>query len=315
MPPAASWQHAATNLILPSTIEGMRRTDVQDSGTAELEIIATYEDTARSVTTSVYLFRSQIRSAPLWFDRSRTVLEQLKVLPIATAQALPVRAFALPGGASESGLSVVYPVSGGRYTATGLAVAPLNDWTVKVRMSSSSLDPKALDQKMAAFIGNIRWPKNVGPAPAAAPLQPCPTPLTLKRAKLIKPDMEQAVLGSLFAMAAASKPTSDPVSYCREQEQSVGYGVYRPAASQTSYLVALADSGRAVSVGESPNVLKPKTARYSVTLLDLGRSSVYPSFNRLPPPKQVMEMLPSARPLSSSEVGTTTVSINSGAVR
>jgi hypothetical protein len=293
----------------------MRRTDVQDSGSAELDVMATYEDSARTVTTSVYLFRSQIRSTPLWFDRARTVIEHLGAFMIAPAEALPARAFALPGGLSESGLRVVYPVSGGRHIATGLAVAPLNDWTVKVRMTSSSLDAKALDQKMAAFIGNIKWPNNVGQAPAAAPLQPCPTPLTPKRAKLIKPDMEQVVLGSLFAMAAAIEPFAEPVTYCREQEQSVGYGVYRPAASQTSYLIALTDSGRAVSVGEAPNIMKPKSTPYSVTLLDLGRSSVYPSFNRLPPPKQVMDMLPKARPLSSSEVGTTTVSINSGAVR
>ncbi len=315
VPANASWQHAETGLILPSRVASLARISVRDTGSDELDLIADYESGDQALTTTVYVFRSQVPSAPLWFDRARTVLEQLKRFPIAPSGAAPVRTFAVPGGAAESGLRITYPLAGGSYSATALAIAPLNGWIVKVRMTSRSLDAEALDGNLASFIAGIRWPKNMATTPAAVPVEPCPTKLTLKRAKMIKPDMGQAIMGSLFAVAASSKAPSAPPVFCREPEQSVAYGVYRPAASTTSYLMALADAGRAISVGESFNIDRAAQPRYSVTLLDLDRSSVFPSFDRLPPMKQVIELLQSTRPLASNKVGSTTVSIDTTTVR
>jgi hypothetical protein len=315
VPPAASWQHSQTSVILPATLAGLPRTGIQDTGSEELDVIATYESPDQALTTTIYIFRSQVPSVPLWFDRSRTVLEQLKRFPIANSGPLPARSFAPAAGQAESALRVAYPLSGGGYAATGLAVVPLNGWIMKVRMSSKSLGAEALDAKLASLVAAVRWPKNMAAAPAAAPVEPCPTPLLLKRAKMIKPDVGQALIGSLLAMAGLLKAPPTSTLYCRDAEQGVPYGVYRAAASTTGYLVALADSGRAISVGVAPNLEERKDEQYSVTLLDLGSSSVYPSFNRLPPPKQVMEVLSNVRPLSSSKVGSTTVSISPSSIR
>lgn len=311
VPRTSAWQHAETGLVLSSTIAGLARNKIEDNGTSELDVLAEYESTDKSLIATVYLFRSQVPSVPLWFDRAKTVLESRKTSPVAAPGPAPVRAFALAAGGAETGLRVVYPVQDATYSATGLAVAPMKDWLVKVRMTAGSGDAAALDEKLAAFVSAIRWPAQSASASPAVPVEPCPEPLKLKRAKMIKPDMNQAVMGSFLATLASkgSSAAPAPAVYCRDPDQSVAHGVYRPDANSSAYVLALADSGRAVSVGAQTDIVNPKESRFSVTFLDLDKSLVFPSFNRLPPASQVTETLEKTRPLSSSSIGSSTVTI------
>lgn len=317
VPSSSAWQHAETSLILPSRSAGLTRGSVQDTGAGELDIVAQYANAGRSSFATIYLFRSQIESAPLWFDRSRTVLERLSPGRATGPGPRPVMAFALTGSKILSGLSVAYPGSTNGLS-TALAVVPLNGWMVKVRISSTDPGVAALDHKLSEFISSIRWPATLLPAPAAVPVEPCSSPLVFKKAKMMKPDMEQSLIGSFLAMAGATKSSrpqsGSPIVYCRDSDAGVAYGVYRPVSSTTGYMIAINDAGRAVSVGEALTLDKSKQL-YSVTLLDLGRSSVFPSYNRLPGPRQVMETLPRTRPMSSTEVGTTTINIDASSVQ
>jgi hypothetical protein len=309
VPGSATWQHAASGLILPATIDGSRRVSIGDSGTEELDVSAQYEG-ADGLTTTIYLFRSQLPVVPLWFDRSRTVLEQLRLQtsePVAPGSSVT---FALPGRTIASGMRATYPFGVGGYRSTGLALAATGGWLVKVRMSSRTLEPLALDAKLAGFVGATRWPTADEPATAIKPVQPCGDTLRFAKARMVKPDMAQGLLGSLIAMAGSAKGPDPGARYCRELSEGVVFGVYRRVGTNNGYLMAIADSGRVLSVGLSPKIDPKVKPSYSVTLLDLGASATYPSFDRLPEPRQALQLITSQRPLSSTKVGSTTINID-----
>lgn len=316
VPANAAWKHAHTELIIPSSVAGSRRVAIRDTGTEEIDVIVNFETADKDLTTTLYLFRSQIPSVSLWFDRSRIVLEQVRQLRVDPAGASPIRSFSLRSGGPESGLRIVYPASGDNMRSTALAVMPLNGWLAKVRMSSSSLDPAALEAKLADWIGAVRWPseKAAPTAAAALPVQPCPAALSYAKARMLKPDIGQAVFGSLVAVAQSAKVPDASAVYCREPQQSVQYGVYRIEGSSDSYLIALADSGNALSVGTSMDIEK-KQPIAGVTMLEMGYSRVLPAFNRLPSPEQVMKALPSMHPLSSVKVGSSTVTMHAPGIK
>ena len=306
----AGWQHAQTGLILPSQIAGLARGGIQDSGTEELDVAAQYAGGADDLVATVYLYRSQIPSVPLWFDRARTVLEQMPHYGLNGGDRRPATAFALPGSGVATGLRITYPVAANGLTSTALAIAPVNGWIVKVRLSSRSLAPTQLDQRLGEFLSGIGWPKANAPAQAAVrPIEACPTSLSYKRAKLLKPDMAGTLLGSLGMVLAASKTAGPPPTYCRDSKAELTYGVYRAAGSNSGYVLALTDAGRAIGVHQALSLDNKKKPPFAVTLMELGHSSVFPSFDRLPHPTQVMEMLAKTRPLSSSKVGSTVINV------
>ncbi len=313
VPRTSSWKHAHTEVILPPVLAGLNRMRVVDTGQSELDVLAEYESADGGLTSTLYLFRSQVPNAPLWFDRATIVLDQMKRFPIVKAGALPVRSFAIPGAPAESGLRVVYPISGGSYSSTAVAVTSFNGWMAKIRISSKSLDAAALDQKLTEFLAAVRWPKTIA-ATRAVPVEDCPTPLVPKRAKMVKPDFADVLAGSLLGIAASMKRGPDDI-YCRDPEQTVRYGVYRGAASSDAYLLALADSGRALSVGRSFSLEKGKSPPYGVTYLDLDVTAVFPSFRTLPQAEQVVGLLGKTQPMSMTKVGTTETTVNASAIK
>ncbi|HEX8401716.1 MAG TPA: hypothetical protein VF628_08450 [Allosphingosinicella sp.] len=309
VPATAPWQHAASGMVLPAEILGSRRVSIGDSGTEELDVVTQYEGEA-GLTTTIYLFRSQIPVVPLWFDRGQTVLEALRMAGSEASAPVAGTSFALPGQSVASAMRVTYPFTSGGYKSTGLALTSVNGWLVKVRMSSKSLEPLALDSRLAAFVGAMRWPAAAKPAVAADAIQPCGDKLSFRQAKMVKPDMAQGLLGSLLAMAGSAKGPDPSVRYCRESSEGVIYGVYRRVGTKDGYVMAIADSGRLLSIGSSPSIDPKAKPNYSVALLDLGQTATYPSFDRLPAPKQALQLISSQRPLSSTKVGSTTINIS-----
>lgn len=309
VPADKAWQHAETELILSSQIAGLARTSLQDAGTGELDVSAQYEAEDRSTIATVYIYRPQIPDVPLWFDRARSTIERNDVYRISTGGAVPPRTFALPGSAVSSGLSAAYPFSFEGFRSTALAVAPLDQWIVKVRMSSRTLSPGDLTAKVESFARAIRWPESRSAAAPAVPISDCPTNLTFRKAKLLKPSLGQALLGSLMTVAADGKEPETQVTYCREQDEGARYSAYRITGSDDRYLLAVGDAGRAVSIAPALSLDGGKPD-YSVTFLDLGTTVIYPSFDRLPSPEQVMETLPDIDPVSSVNVGTSNVSMH-----
>jgi hypothetical protein len=294
VPARASWQHAETRMILPPRAAALNRLEIRDNGDEEVDVVAQYGDPTGDLVTTIYLYRTMVPDASLWFDRALSTLLLRPGQPV-TAIPVPVT-FARPGEAIESGLRTTIGVDSAEIRSTALAVVPLGDWLVKVRMSSARLDPAALDGRLTEFIQALRWPRDTAAAPAARPIQPCERPLRLRRASIVRDDLAQVLINSVAGAALQGNSELPPPVYCREGERRRDYGVYRPDGATNRYLVALGDAGIALLVGRSLDISELNLGgsgrrSFAVTLLERRGTAVYPSFNRLPPPDQAVDLL------------------------
>ncbi len=312
VPNDKGWQHAQTGIILWGKFSTFERDDLRDNGTAELDISTTYRTADRKTTATIFLYRPGLVDVPLWFDRSHTAV-LLNPTIKASGPANVVR-FAPPGSATQSALRVVYPIAGRTDAATGLAMIPFGDWLVKVRLTSDAMDPAALDAALLEVIGRIRWPATIPSAKVATPVQPCPAKLKFKKAKPVPPDLGQAMLASVLGIAVRDKKDApgfvagNLADYCLEANAGPEYSVYRAAASTSSYVIAIGDSGAVVSVGPEFSLTGDK-GRYGVSLTDKDSSDNYPAFSAMPSPQQVVAMIKSTRPIASAGRGGKTVTI------
>lgn len=288
IPADKSWQHAHTGMILPSRLAGLPRAGVRDFGTEELDVVGTYA-APEGVTASVYIYKSMIPDAPLWFDRADAAIRLRNPNAVAAGAPAP---FAFPGAAAPSGLRTSYQVGSPGPRSTAVAVAPVSEgWLVKVRISASALDRAEIDEKLSAILAGLRWPKEESLSRAAAAIEPCASPLVTKKAKVVKPDMAQMLLDlTASTLVAEGKAEGPPPVYCREPGPPASNAVYRANGSEDSYVVALGDSGIALGVGPSLSIDGIGSGRKSYSLLRYGRNdtSALPSFNRLPPPEQAI---------------------------
>ncbi|MDG2535693.1 hypothetical protein P6144_18675 [Sphingomonas sp. HITSZ_GF] len=314
VPANVSWLHEGSGLILRSKIAGMPRGTIQDSTRVGLDMMVQYAEGEETAVT-LYIYRPALMSVPLWFDRSETqILSRLDVFGTVTP-AGPARAFAGPKAATASALRRVYVPGKGPNKSTGLAIIPLGEWLVAVRVSSQSLDPAALDARIDAVIAGIVWPDKIAESPAAVPVAACADALAYdSHAKSMKPDAGQSLLGALIIGVADAgkdkdgKPVPPPL-YCREGAATRQYAVYRAAGdTKNSYTLALGDAGRVVTVWPGVSTEK-KDVGYQVSFGDLDRRLVYPNFDKLPEPQALIQAVSQLRPVSAVARGSKNVQI------
>ncbi|WP_258044268.1 hypothetical protein [Sphingomonas citricola] len=299
VPANKGWQHAQTGIILMPTLAGSSRTALSDATDGEFDVTAQYEAADKSVITTLFLFHPAAGDVALWFDRARAALEANKVIrDMAPTSATPV-AFAAPGAGATSALKQVYASAGGQFRSTALAVVPVGDWLIALRMTAPALSAAQLDERMGQVIAGVRWPRaGTSAARTAVPVAACAAPLAYAKAKMVKPDLGDVLIGlSLVSQAAAktAKP-STPVTWCRDGGSEQGYSVYRADQGTDGYTMALGDAGRVVSVAPSLMGQVNKTGTYSVTLRDVdGSASTLPSFNKMPAPAQVWSAVSSGK--------------------
>jgi hypothetical protein len=250
-------------------------------------------------------------------DRASYALEHRPSFGGARA-AGPAIAFALPGQSVAGGLRRTYVPGKGPYRSSAVAVVPLGPWLVALRLSSTTLDPAGLDARLTATLAEIGWPAATPATQAAVPVAACADHLRFKKAKLNKPDMTQALFGSILAGAAAhgeAKPTPESLKpWCRDGEGTDNYGVYRHEGSIDGYLLALGDAGRTASIYPAVALPPARPGGMAVSMTDVdGDTATYPSFNALPQPDQVLALLTRGTPISrSSRTGkNVNISINS----
>jgi hypothetical protein len=295
VPAGSSWQHAETQMILPPQVAGLTRGEIRDSGRAEMDVMASYGGTG--VFATVYLFRTGLPDAALWYDRAAAAITFQPEYGLGGAALPPPTPFARPGAAVASGLRTATDLAGGGPPrSTAVAVAPLaGGHLVKIRISAQSLDRAALDALLGRFIEGLRWPEPAPGEQAAVPIAPCPAPLRFRSARVLRPDMAETLMDALTS-ASASLPDADrgPIVYCREAGSGRQYGVYRPNASRTAYVVALGDAGIALSLGQAISLDLANggggRSRVGMKLLERDSTGVLLSFNRLPPPAQAVSV-------------------------
>ncbi|MET0309761.1 MAG: hypothetical protein ABW023_13725 [Sphingomonas sp.] len=318
VPASKKWQHAHTGLIVPQTLGGLARTGITDSSNNELDVAVQFGDPNLTHVT-LYLFRPALMSVPMWFDRIETQIRHGDVFgdAVPTTDTL---AFVPPKASAAAALRRVYKPGKASFSATGAAVLPLGEWLVAIRLSSSTLDPAALDAKLTEVVTGLQWPAPKAEAaetPAAAPIQACASPLAYSdKAKLKKPDMTMALIGAALVNAAQNSElkktveNAGPANFCREGSGEREFAAYRALPLQgDSYLIAIADAGRTISVQPALQ-LDEKRPGYSVTVNDLANSYIYPPFDKLPAPARVMEAIGKTRPISSTTRSGKDITIN-----
>lgn len=302
VPSDKGWQHAGSGVVLRATLIGLPRTSLADAGQGEWDVSAQFEDHGRATSLTVYVFHPAAMNVPLWFDRARTALERRDTYGGVTPLSPPV-AFAGPSAVNASALRQAFATRKGPYRSTGLAVVPVGEWLIALRLSSVGLDAAALDAKLAEAVVAIGFPAGTTSAPAAVPIVPCPTSLTFAKAKQKKPDIGQALFAGILSAAAASKKgepapaTREPL--CRDGEPTAMWGVFRAPSTTDGYLLALGDSGRTVSVFKT--FVSPDLPNgYAVALHDLdGSTANFPYFDKLPRPEQVLDAVVKGSPISA----------------
>jgi hypothetical protein len=299
--PTAAWGHAETGMILPPRVGSLVRQQIQDNSQDEFDVVTTYMDRDTGVIALVYVYRTMTPNVPLWFDRAVATI----MLP-QTGTALPtITPFIRPGASVASGLRAAMTDNVAGMRSTALAVAPLSSSVlIKIRMGSSQLDPAQLDERLTAFVAGLRWPAEEANLRAALPVQPCPEPLQLRAARIVRADVANVLMDAVTgSIPPGERDNGPPAVFCREPGATIERAVYRANRSTSSYLIALGDAGSAISVGRALDLSELMgnggSRRFAVTLLRYNSSAAYPSFNRLPPPEQALALVRTgASPLS-----------------
>ncbi|MCT8003495.1 hypothetical protein NZL82_16595 [Sphingomonas sanguinis] len=324
VPADKGWMHAQTRLIVRPNVAGLTRTAITDATTTERDVAVKLESADKSVFATLFLFHPAVPSVPLWFDRSRTAIEERKGFDKgAPASADPV-AFAPSGTGPAVALRQTYSLLSSPYRSTSLAVMPMGEWMLVVRLTAEKLNADALDRTMNDLIAALKpaiATTAAYPGPAV-PIRPCAIQTDfahLPKAKVEKPNGVDVLANLLSSAVLANRkpaPSSEPekptAPLCRDGTAHTAYGVYRREGSDSSgYMMALYDAGRTIDVfpGIMSQIEKRKSMSYSVVLHHVDDSAdSFPSFNALPRPEQLFDLIAKGAP--SAKAQGSTISIN-----
>lgn len=331
----SAFKHRHSKIELPPVLLGLARSKLIETEEDQLDVLAEYSTPDQSEAYTIYIYREVAGALPVWFDRARWMVEHRDIYGKPTVRAAEP-SFVPPGQSSASALAATYDLSGKSFRSTGIAMVPVGEWLVKLRASSSSLSAAELEGRLKAALAALDWPSRIAAAPAAVPVQPCSSGLKLAGDANPAPKDDDAgaamlldaLLGSAMVMQAARRNAqSQPAPrWCRDSIELPAAGVYRANESEDSYLIAIADAGRAIEVGQSAGhqilaqtgAAPPKEPTWSIKLLLLPRTLNSAAFDRLPPPRQAWEVVQAGRFASTTTTwgnGKKNISINSDALR
>ena len=312
-PVAHDYKHPHAGITLPSTLGGVPLAKQQDLYDNSLDTLIEYSDENYNTVATIYIFRNTSGTVPIWFDRAQAYLETNSRYGTLSPGS-DFRNFTPPGQQNASGLRVTYatPQKVQGFTSTSIMLMPVNDWYVKVRLSSKQLDAAGLDALADTILGQISLPAKIDAAPVATAIAACSDSIAFnknaKPAKQSKDDMMMsAILGGIGEAVQDEKMKKGekippPATWCRDSSSTGVLGVYRADGSKTHYLLGLGDAGRAVSHGQDELgalVKKSDKTNYSVTLIAPDRNLTYPPLSGLASPDQLYQYLEKAQPISA----------------
>lgn len=304
VPAGKGWQHAQTGLILRYTLLDLSRSGIVDSTADEHDVMVQFQNHTLATTATIYIFHPALDDVAVWFDRADHAAQHRPDFAGAGPVAPAPIAFAPPGSTVTGALRQLYVPNQLPYRSSAMAMLPLGEWMVAIRMSSTEMDTSALDTKLSELITQIGWPASVASPRPALPIAACAATTQFNKAKIRKPDMAQAMLGSLLAGIVAkgkAQAVSTPTGpWCRDGQPTDSYAVYRRGKDQ-GYTLALGDAGRTADVypGVQPGQLPGAVGGYSVSVSDVdGSIATYPSFDKLPAPAQVLDLIKQGRSIA-----------------
>lgn len=317
VPANAGWKHAGSGVILRSKIAGAVRGKIVDSSASELDVMVQYDEGGATPVT-LYIFRPSLMSVPMWFDRSETQILLRSDVYGAVKPATAIRAFAAPHAGAPSALQRIYVPGKTEFKSTALAVIPLGEWLVVVRVSSSELGPVELDVGLSEIIAGIGWPEKIPDSPAAVPVAACTDVLPYaKKAKGPEARHDSGVdrrsnirggrrQGSQRKGSGAGGETHAAALVPRRHARRRIWRLSREG-ERNAYVLAAGDAGITTSVG--PAMPLGDDPGYTLSLGMLDRNLVFPNFDKLPSPATAFDAINTLRPVSSVTHGSKDMTI------
>lgn len=217
------------------------------------------------------------------------------------------------------------PLRGREFRSTGLAIFPLDGWLVKVRISSTELDPEQLAARLDAFLAALSYEAR-GTTPPATVMADCVKPLRFRNARRAAPPGlgTQLILSALSgiveekAQEAGNDVPAAPERFCRDAATKPDFGVYRHEGADDAYIIALGDAGVSAAVHRQPaaGLLGGSGGRdFWIYLSTIYETYTYRGFRSLPRPDQVVEVIETEHPATSVKRdgnGNTTINLGDG---
>lgn len=286
---AQAWKHERTGVVFPTGLIGLKRSVVQDTTNNEYDVAAIYGDGYVTGLVTIYVYRPAVTSVPLWFDRAQTSIVAFRGIGSPKAATI----FAPPGSKTASAMRVSYPMPG-EATATALAMVPVGDWLLKIRITAPGT-PEAVESRIDEILAALALPDQPD-APVAAEVQPCAEPLKYGKAKALKPDGAHVMLVAITNLRDQVEEVAE--AWCREKALNVVWGHYRKTEVPDGYVLALGDSGRALQVKAVPALDEGKKPDYSLAFIDAGVTIQFPLLSALPVPEKAIEFTKKLKPVA-----------------
>ncbi|MEP0189113.1 MAG: hypothetical protein ABJP70_04470 [Erythrobacter sp.] len=310
----ASWEHPHSNITIPAELGGLARGASTEFAPDFLNIGFSFVKNEPYEEVSLYIYRHSSAGIPVWFEQARTAIE-IRDLYQGPKLAFGIEQYGWPGADGLQGQRAIYATPDSSISSsTGVALFSVNGWLVKMRASSTTRTPEQLAELMDQAFSELTPPVVSTPQAPVKAVVDCEERLKFKKAKDAKQESGASVLAALLGGIVADDvneedaETTEPkpvVAWCRDSTLSPMQVAYRADASLESYLIALGDSGRSVSVAPDLNAMllaeDPEKAKktYSITVITDDRRINFVPQNRLPSPKRVFEVLQENRVIGS----------------
>jgi hypothetical protein len=330
-PADRAWRHEASGFAFPPRIGAFVRRDIKDlSGGKQIDLGSAYRDQATGTLATVYIYRPAMPLAPLWFDVANWYIRRnMRFAPVTPWE--DAKPFAVAGQSQSADLRQVYAI-GAVGRSSGVAVVPLGQWLVKVRMTSSNLEPRALDAILGSFVQALGWPDRMPPAAAANPVASCSGTLPEARAAEVRQDsaivLIGASLGTIERNSLEKGEQADAPRICRDDSRTDNaYPIYQLDDGAGGFAIAIGDNGTLVAARPDPlsaeliRELGPDKNQkaapfYRVTLMTPERWEQYSAFSQLPSVEQAFEVVRAGKPLSSNDmIGQAGITIDAAAIK
>ena len=324
---AAPWKHKYSKLQIPDQVTDLKLTNVKDAENNGLDVIVNFGSAEGGESTTIYVFRKTSGDVPVWFDRAAALIVVRPEFGRVTATTQPT-SFIPPGQATATGLKQVFSTAGGEWKSTAVALIQMGGWYVKLRLSSTTRTPDELAVRLEQTLVSLKWPTKLAAGPVATPITACTTPLSFAAEAALAPadpsaGLMAAVLASGAGAAAAGAANANvkvkgrivlekPGVWCRDSaivgdgDQSSLVAVYRNDSQTDGYLLALGDSGRAISIGRNSLAAilaeegKVTAPTWTPSLILLDRTIVYRDFASLAPPIQLLAVADKGKVLATA---------------
>jgi hypothetical protein len=170
-PAVAEWSHSASGISIPDQIGDMQKGKVGDMSGGKLTDVAVQYGSGPLAVT-VYVYKSSYPNPALWFNRTIALMKRNVG---GFSSDFQIRSITVAGSPKPNGLRESFEINtpnghAGPFKSTSIALIQVNEWLLKLRITSQNLGKDEIDQKMNMLIDAIRFNRPVtNPLPLIAP--------------------------------------------------------------------------------------------------------------------------------------------------